>query len=106
VGGRRLTGAQRQKLDLARALLKRADFLILNRPLSALDQRAQDQIVRNVLEEAKRDGRNPAIIWVLANPAMSQLFDRVIVFHGGELVQDGTYETLAAGNGIFKGLLS
>jgi putative ABC transport system ATP-binding protein len=106
VGGRRLTGAQRQKLDLARALLKRADFLILNRPLSALDQRAQDQIVRNVLEEAKRDGRNPAIIWVLANPAMSQLFDRVIVFHGGELVQDGTHETLAAGNGIFKGLLS
>jgi putative ABC transport system ATP-binding protein len=106
VGGRRLTGAQRQKLDLARALLKRADFLILNRPLSALDQRAQDQIVRNVLEEAKRDGRNPAIIWVLANPAMSQLFDRVIVFHGGELVEDGTHETLAARNGIFKGLLS
>ena len=54
VGGRRLTGAQRQKLDLARALLKRADFLILNRPLSALDTRLQDQIVRNVLEEARR----------------------------------------------------
>jgi putative ABC transport system ATP-binding protein len=37
---------------------------------------------------------------------MAQLFDRVIVFHGGELVEDGTHETLAGGNGIFKGLLS
>ena len=53
VGGRRLTGAQRQKLDLARALLKRADFFVLNRPLLALDTRLQDQILRNVLEEAK-----------------------------------------------------
>lgn len=106
VGGRRLTGAQRQKLDVARALLKRADFLILNRPLSALDQRLQDQILRNVLEEARRDDRAPAIIWVLTNPAMAKLFDRVIVFDAGELVEDGTHETLLARNGIFKGLLS
>jgi putative ABC transport system ATP-binding protein len=106
VGGRRLTGAQRQKLDVARALLKRADFLILNRPLSALDQRLQDQILRNVLQEAKRDGRAPAIIWVLSNPATAQFFDRVIVFDAGELVEDGTHETLLARNGIFKGLLT
>jgi putative ABC transport system ATP-binding protein len=106
VGGRRLTAAQRQKLDVARALLKRADFLILNRPLSALDQRLQDQILRNVLEEARRDDRAPAIIWVLTNPAMAKLFDRVIVFNAGELVEDGTHETLWARNGIFKGLLS
>lgn len=106
VGGRRLTGAQRQKLDVARAMLKRADFLILNRPLSALDQRVQDQILRNVLEEVRRDGRTPAVFWVLTNPAMAKFFDRVIVFNGGELVEDGTHETLLSRNGIFKGLLS
>ena len=79
-GGKRLTGAQRQKLDVARALLKRPDFLILNRPLSALDQRSQEQILKNVLEEAHRGDREPAIIWVLTNPAMAQFFDRVVVF--------------------------
>ena len=68
VGGRRLTGAQRQKMDVARSLMKRADFIILNRPFAALDQRAQDLVTRNVLEEARRDGRDPAIIWVLPNP--------------------------------------
>ncbi len=105
-GGRRLTGGQRQKLDVARALLKRPDFLILNRPLSALDQRMQDQVLRNVLEEARRDGHSPAIVWVVTNPAMGMMFDRVAVFDAGQLVEDGTHETLLAGNGIFKELLS
>ncbi len=105
-GGRRLTGGQRQKLDVARALLKRPDFLILNRPLSALDQRMQEQVLRNVLEEARRDGHSPAIVWVVTNPAMGRMFDRVAVFDAGQLVEDGTHETLLAGNGIFKELLS
>ena len=105
VGGRRLTGAQRQKLDLARALLKRADFFVLNRPLLALDTRLQDQILRNVLEEAKRGDRSPAIMWVLPHPWMAKSFDRIIVFDSGELVGDGTHETLQTGNDIFKALL-
>ena len=44
VGGQRLTAAQRQKLHVARALLKRADFIIFNKPLSALDAASQEQI--------------------------------------------------------------
>jgi len=106
VGGRRLTAAQRQKLDVARTLLKRADFIILNRPFAALDQRTLELVTHNTLEEAGRDGRQPAIIWVLPNPRLAQSFDRIVVFHGGELVEDGTYETLKARNGIFTGLLS
>ncbi len=106
VGGRRLTGAQRQKMDVARSLMKRADFVILNRPFAALDQRAQELVTRNVLEELRRDGRDPAIIWVLPNPSLAKLFERVIVFHDGEVVEDGTHETLTARNGIFTGLLS
>ncbi|MGB3391225.1 MAG: ABC transporter ATP-binding protein [Pseudaminobacter sp.] len=106
VGGRRLTGAQRQKLDVARALLKRADYLILNRPLLALDQRAQDQILRNVLEEVRRDGREPAVMWVLGNPSMAAMFDRVLAFDAGQLVGDGTYEALHQKNSVFRSMVS
>lgn len=106
VGGRRLSMAQRQKLDLARAVLKRADFIIFNRPLLALDHRQQENIMRNVLEELKRDGRDPAVIWVLSNAAMARFFDRVVVFDAGSLAEDGSHETLSAGNGIFKTLVS
>jgi putative ABC transport system ATP-binding protein len=106
VGGKRLTGAQRQKLDMARALLKRADYLIFNRPLLALDQRAQDQVLRNVLEEVRRGGREPAVMWVLGNPSMAAMFDRVMAFDGGQLVADGTYETLHEANDIFRSMVS
>jgi len=107
-GGRRLTVAQRQKVDVARTLVKRADYLIFNRPMSVIDQRIQDQILRNILklEEERPDGDRPAIIWVLSNPVMSQLFDRVVVFDRGTLAEDGTHDALLTKNGIFKGLLA
>jgi putative ABC transport system ATP-binding protein len=105
-GGKRLTIVQRQKLNLARALLKRPDYMILNRPLLGLDHRFQDQIVRTVLEETGDDGHRPAIVWVLSNPTLAELFDRILVFDHGSLVESGTSNDLLQKNGMFKELLS
>ena len=90
-GGKRLTNVQRQKLNLARALLKRADYVIFNRPLPALDQRVQDQITHNIMQDLHEEGHAPAIIWVLGNSSLANLFDRIIVFDRGTLVEDGTH---------------
>ena len=106
MGGRRLAASQRQKLDVARGLLKRSDFFIVNRPLLALDYRLQEQILCNVLDEVRRDGRSPAVIWVVGSAAMAKYFDRVIVFDGGQLVEEGTHETLKTGRGIFEKMLA
>jgi putative ABC transport system ATP-binding protein len=105
-GGKRLTSFQRQKLNLARALVRRSEYYILNRPLPGLDHRLQDEIARDVLKLVKRDGRNPAVIWVLSNAGLAHLFDRVMVFDRGMLVEDGTHATLVENNGIFKELVS
>jgi putative ABC transport system ATP-binding protein len=105
-GGRRLTSVQRQKLNLARALVRRSSCYVFNRPLPSLDGRVQDQILRNVLEMVHKDGRSPIVVWVLSNTALSDLFDRVIVFDKGRLVEEGTHETLLENNGIFKELVS
>ena len=87
-GAKRLSGAQQQKLALARALVKRPDFLIVNRALSALDAGAQDAIIARVLDRARSqsDG-SPTIFWVLNNPASAHRFDRVLAFESGRLVQ-------------------
>jgi putative ABC transport system ATP-binding protein len=106
VGGRRLTTVQRQKLHVARALLKRGDFIILNKALSSVEQRTQEQLVRSVIGEAHRDGRKPAIIWVLSNPNLARLFDRVVVLDRGTAVEDGNYDHLIARKGVFAGLLA
>ncbi|HEY0123439.1 MAG TPA: ABC transporter ATP-binding protein [Rhizobium sp.] len=105
-GGKRLTNVQRQKLNLGRALLKRADYIICNRPLPALDHRVQDQILRAILTEHGRSAYTPAIIWVLSNPGFAELFDRVLVFNHGSLVESGTTTDLLEKNGMFKELLS
>jgi putative ABC transport system ATP-binding protein len=105
-GGRRLTSAQRQKLNVARALVRRSPFYIFNRPLSALDHRVQEQILRNILEMLRKDDRNPAIVWVLSDTSFAGTFDRVVVFDKGKLVEDGTHDTLLEKNGVFKELVS
>ncbi|AJD44868.1 ABC transporter permease protein (plasmid) [Rhizobium gallicum bv. gallicum R602sp] len=105
-GGKRLTMVQRQKLNLARALLKRSDYFIFNRPLPALDQRVQDQIIRNVVQDLHEEGKRPAIIWVLSNAKLAEIFDRILLFNRGDLVEAGNYPELSEKNGMFKELLS
>ncbi|MEI2298175.1 ABC transporter transmembrane domain-containing protein [Ensifer sp. MJa1] len=91
-GGKRLTAGQRQKLDLARALIRSCDFYIFNQPLLALDQRVQEQVVRNVFAMLEQGGRDPAIVWVVANPALTDLFDRVAKFENGRLINDSSVD--------------
>lgn len=105
-GGKRLTSVQRQKINVARALLKHADYVIFSRPLPALDQRIQIQIAENIMQNHHKEGHTPAIIWALSNFHLASSFDRVIVFEGGHLVQDGTYEALLAEGGVFKELVA
>ncbi|WP_342640122.1 ABC transporter transmembrane domain-containing protein [Rhodoligotrophos ferricapiens] len=88
-GGKRLSASQRQKLALARVLMKRVDFLIVNRALSALDSRNYAEIVQRVLAAAKEDGdRGFGLFWVLNTPDLAQLFDRTLTFDQGRLVAD------------------
>lgn len=105
-GGKRLTNVQRQKLNLARALLKRADYLIFNRPLVALDHRIQDQIVRTILSNLNQGDYTPSITWVLSNVTLAEQFERILVFQGGTLAESGTSSDLLEKDGMFKELLS
>lgn len=105
-GGRRLTLTQRHKLSLARALVRRSDFYVFNRPLPGLDRRVQEEIVRSVIDFLKEQDHDPAVIWVLSNTSLSRLFHRVIVFDRGRVVEDGDFETLDRDSGIFKSLVA
>ncbi|SON57382.1 putative ABC transporter ATP-binding protein [Hartmannibacter diazotrophicus] len=104
--GRRLTQVQRLKLNLARALLRESDFYILNRAFAGVDQRLQEQIVRNVIAHVHGIRKDAAIIWVLTNSSLAGLFDRVIVFDRGHLVGEGTESELAEENPAFKVLVN
>ena len=90
LAGSRLSQGQRQKLSIARALLRRPDHLILNEATSSLDSGSQTLVMSNLLSEMK--GRN--ITWALQRASLAENFDRVLVVSGGQVVEDGSFQDL------------
>jgi ABC-type multidrug transport system fused ATPase/permease subunit len=90
LAGSKLSPAQRQKLSMARALLRRPDILILNETTSALDPNSQRKVMSNVLSETK----GKTLIWVLQRASLAENFDRVIVISGGQVSETGSFSDL------------
>jgi len=88
--GRRLSLAQRQKLGMARALLKNSELLVADRPLNALTPRTQDAIVIDVLGwlADRNGGAGVAVYWVLSNAASASRFDRMLAFADGQIIEE------------------
>ena len=101
VAGGRLSSAQRQKLGLARALLKAPDLLVVNEALSSLDSATERRLIDNVRESMGDSG----IFWVLGRVTLAEQFDRVMVMERGKLLAEGPFEEMRESNGHFRELL-
>jgi putative ABC transport system ATP-binding protein len=102
IGGGRLNSVQRQKLALARALLKRPDVLVVNEAVSVLDGSGQNRLVERILDLRRDKG----VIWTLQRPEMAILFDTILVMRDGRLVEQGSYDELTGRDSAFKGLVA
>jgi ABC-type multidrug transport system fused ATPase/permease subunit len=92
VGGSRLTVAQRQKLAIARALLKRPDLLILDNATAALDAVGQAAL-REALFGRQAAG---SLVWVTSDARQAAAFDGVIVLEAGRVLDQGAPDTVLA----------
>lgn len=90
IGGSRLTAAQRQKIGVARVLLRRPEVLVFNDAIAAVDSAAQGRVIDRILEEC--EGRT--VIWALQRADLARRFDRVVVLRGGRVVEDGAPDHL------------
>jgi len=90
--GKRLSNVQRQKLAMARALLKDADLVIVNDALAVLDGASHLRLVNAIL--AYRRGRG--LLWCLSRASAAAGFDRVIVLERGRKLAEGSYAELTA----------
>ena len=107
-GGKRLSENQRQRIILARTLLKGSDLVIINRAINALDVRAQDRLVDKVLARARGEtGHKPfGLLWVLTTPSLSVRFDQVMMFERQRLLQKAPPETLQEENTSYAALIA
>ncbi|MFV2092303.1 MAG: ABC transporter ATP-binding protein, partial [Hyphomicrobiales bacterium] len=93
-GGKRLNVVQRQKIGLARALLKRPDLVVVNRALAAMEEDSQRTVIENVRKSARNGSHRIGLVWVLANSKMAHGFDNLLAFKEGVLVSNGTPEKI------------
>ncbi|MER6066274.1 ABC transporter ATP-binding protein [Streptomyces sp. NPDC001792] len=100
--GLSLSGGQRQRLALARAVVGRPEFLVLDDPLSALDvhtEAAVEAALRQVLADTT------ALI-VAHRPSTVLLADRVALLSGGRIAAVGTHQELLRSNPEYAHLMS
>ncbi len=102
LSGSKLSPPQRQKLSLARALLRSPDVLILNEATSALDSGSQTRVISNIMTATK--GKN--LLWALQRVSLADAFDRVLVMSGGRVIETGNFQELKGqANSTFNKLL-
>lgn len=99
-GGSNFSGGQRQRLLLARALVHRPRVLLLDEATSALDNATQAVVSRSL--ERLRVTR----IVVAHRLSTIRRADRIYVVDGGRVVQQGTFDALAAERGLFARLMA
>jgi putative ABC transport system ATP-binding protein len=102
VAGKRLPATQRQKLGIARAVIKRPQFLVVNEAVAVFDGRTQDRIRDNILAAAK-GGRG--VVWIANRPSQAEPFDQIVVMQAGRIAARGTPAELAAKGGLYCELM-
>ena len=100
-GGARLPVADRQKIAIGRAILKRPALLILDQAGSVLDPASQNRLLANVLECRREQG----VLWVLNRVELAEKFAQVLVMEGGRLAGRGEFAALTETNQTFQRLL-
>lgn len=98
-GGGNFSGGQRQRLEIARSLVRQPTFLILDEATSALDTETEAKILHNVHR------RGCSCLIVAHRLSTIRNCHKIIVMDSGRVVETGTYDELWEKRGMFASLL-
>jgi ATP-binding cassette, subfamily B, bacterial len=98
-GGLKLSGGEKQRISIARALLRKPHLLIFDEATSALDSLTEEEITDTIRELSSQKEQ----ITVLIAHRLSTIMhaDRIYVLEKGEVVETGTHEGLLADKGLY-----
>jgi ABC-type multidrug transport system fused ATPase/permease subunit len=99
--GAKLSSGQRQRLSIARAILKGADILILDEPTASLDAKTEMAL----LGQLAVWGRERTILQVTHRLRTIQKADQIIVIEAGRVVESGSHADLIQAGGVYSRLV-
>jgi ABC-type transport system involved in Fe-S cluster assembly fused permease/ATPase subunit len=101
--GVKLSGGEKQRVAIARMLLKDPPILIFDEATASLDSKAE-KIIQNAIEEISKEGRTTIVIAHRLSTIAD--FDEIIVMKKGEIVEQGNHKDLLDKKGVYANLWS
>jgi ATP-binding cassette, subfamily B, multidrug efflux pump len=95
--GVQLSGGQKQRIALARALVWEPKILILDDPLSAVDAKTEQAILRAIEKQAERR----TVVLITHRVAAASRCDSIVVLDQGKIIERGTHEELVGAGGLY-----
>ena len=96
-GGNNLSGGEKQRISIARAILKDAPIIILDETTSALDTENEHEVLAAIEELTE----NKTVIMIAHRIKTVEKADHIIAIENGRIVQEGTHEELLHQTGIY-----
>ena len=98
--GLKLSGGEKQRIGIARTILKESPILLLDEATSSLDYSTEKKVLNNL----RRRKRNTAMIIISHRLSAITDVDRIVVLKAGRIVEEGNHQELLALDGVYHSL--
>ncbi|MGR2766923.1 heme ABC transporter ATP-binding protein/permease CydC [Photobacterium ganghwense] len=99
-GGRQISGGERRRIGIARALLHDAPILLMDEPTEGLDRRTEQQIMSLLLEHAK----DKTVLFITHRLVGLEQMDHICLMDEGQFIEQGRHRELLAQHGRYAEL--
>lgn len=101
-GGASLSGGEKQRISIARAMLKDADIIIFDEATANIDPENEDKL-KEAIESLTK---NKTVIMIAHRLKTIRNTDQILVLKDGEIVERGSHEELIKNNGLYSDLIN
>ena len=100
--GNKLSGGEKQRISIARALLRNTSILLMDEASSALDEKTADEIMHSILD---MPGTTSLVITHRLNSTLLKKYDGICVLHHGKIIEFGPFDELIKNKGLLYSLV-